>query len=158
MLKIFRDITIEIKTVLQVISYLEPFSDKTTIIEETVQSLDSKVENLDYLNAPETCLQLVSQGINESQTLLMDPDGAKRGAIPIPLFCQLPEAVTISGGNTEIEINSQCAEPSCFTHLINYDRQTLDQLTALTDFSPQCTQSLDFNCLSTPLKDLVSLF
>ena len=134
------------------------FSDKATRIEETVQSFDSKVEDLEYLNAPETCLQLVSQGINKSQTLLMDPDGANRGAAPIPLFCQLPEAVTIYGGNTEIEINSQCAEPSCFTHLINYDRQTLDQLTALTDFSPRCTQSLDFNCLSTPLKDLVSLF
>ena len=122
-----------------------------------MQSLDSKVEDLENLNAPETCLQLVSQGINESHTLLMDPDGANRGAAPIPLFCQLPEAVTISGGNTEIEINSQCAEPSCFTQSINYDRQTLDQLTALTDFSPRCTQSLEFNCLSTPLKDLVSL-
>ena len=144
--------------ILQVILYLATFSDKTTRIEETVQSFDSKVEDLEYLNAPETCLQLVSQGINESQTLLMDPDGANRGAAPIPLFCQLPEAITISGGNTEIEINSQCAESSCFTHLINYDRQTLDQLTALTDFSPRCTQSLDFNCLSTPLKDLVSLF
>ena len=147
--------------ILQIILYynnLASLSDKTTRIEETVENLDSKVEDIGYLNAPETCLQIVSQGINESQTLLMDPDGANRGAAPIPLFCQLPEAVTISGGNTEIEINSQCSEPRCFTHLINYDRQTLDQLTALTDFSPRCTQSLDFNCLSTPLKDLVSLF
>ena len=120
--------------------------------------MDSKVEDLEYLNAPETCLQLVSQGMNESQTLLMDPDGNMKGAAPIPLFCQLPEAVTIFGGNTEIEINSQCTESRCFTHLINHDQQTLDQLTALTNISPQCTQSLEFNCLSTPLKDLVSLF
>ena len=124
-----------------------------------MESFDSKVEDLEYLTAPETCLELVSQGINESQTLLMDPDGANRGAAPIPLFCQLPEAITISGGTTEIEIISQCHdEPSCFTHLINYDQQTLDQLIALTEISPRCNQLLEFNCLLTPLKDLVSSF
>ena len=123
-----------------------------------MESFDSKVEDLEYLTAPETCLELASQGINESQTLLMDPDGANRGAPPIPLFCQLPEAITISGGTTEIEINSQCPEPSCFTHLINYDQQTLDQLIALTEMSPRCNQLLEFNCHLTPLKDLVSSF
>ena len=123
-----------------------------------MESFDSKVEDLEYLTAPETCSELASQGINESQTLLMDPDGANRGAAPIPLFCQLPEAITIYGGTTEIEINSQCSEPSCFTHLINYDQQTLDQLIALTEMSPRCIQLLEFNCLLTPLKDLVSSF
>ena len=121
-----------------------------------MESFDSKVEDLEYLTAPETCLELVSQGINESQTLLMDPDGAKRGAPPIPLFCQLPEAITIYGETTKIEINSQCPEPSCTTHLISYDQQTLDQLVALTDMSSRCSQLLEFNCLSTPLKDFVS--
>ena len=123
-----------------------------------MESFDSKVEDLEYLTAPETCLELVSQGINESQTLLMDPDGANRGAAPIPLFCQFPEAITISGGTTKIEINSKCPEPSCFTHLISYDQQTLDQLFALTDMSSRCSQLLEFNCLLTPLKDLVSSF
>ena len=123
-----------------------------------MESFDYKVEDLEYLNAPETCLELASQGINESQTLLMDPDGANRGAAPIPLFCQLPEAITISGETTKIEIDSQCPEPSCFTHLINYDQQTLDQLIALTEMSPRCHQLLEFNCLLTPLKDLVSSF
>ena len=123
-----------------------------------MESFDSKVEDLEYLTAPETCLELVSQGINESQTLLMDPDGANRGAAPIPLFCQLPEAITISGVTTKIEINSKCPEPSCFTHLISYDQQTLDQLVALTDMSSNCSQLLEFNCLLTPLKDLVSSF
>ena len=138
--------------------YLASFSDNLTWIEETVESFDSKVEDLEYLTAPETCLELVSQGINESQELLMDPDGANRGAAPIPLFCQLPEAITISGGTTKIEINSKCSKPSCFTHLISYDQQTLDQLAALTDMSSKCSQLLEFNCLLTPLKDLVSSF
>ena len=138
--------------------FLATFSDNLTRLEETVESFDSKVEDLEYLTAPETCLELVSQGINESQELLMDPDGANRGAAPIPLFCQLPEAITISGGITKIEINSKCSEPSCFTHLISYDQQILDQLAALTNMSSRCSQLLEFNCLLTPLKDLVSSF
>ena len=74
--------------------------EKSTAIEETMETFDSKIEDLEHLNAPGTCLEWSKQGINVSQTLLLDPDGSNYGAAPIPFYCQFPEAIAIFGEST----------------------------------------------------------
>ena len=130
--------------------------EKSNTIEDQMNNLDSKIENIELVNAPESCLNLVAQGLNKSQKAFLDPDGNNKGAAPIPIFCKLPEAVAISGEEVEIPINSQSADAGFFNYEIQYDDNTLDQLIALTKVSSKCTQTFEFNCFWAPMKDLVS--
>ena len=118
--------------------------------------IDAKMENLELKTAPESCLNLVNQGLNHSQTTLLDPDGNNLGAAPIPIFCQLPEAIAILGEEIEIAMDSHSADSGVFKHVIEYDENTMKQLTALTTISSKCTQGFEFHCFLAPLKDLVS--
>ena len=86
----------------------------------------------------------------------MDPDGKNHGYKPIPIYCKLPEALAIYGEEVEIPIEPHCPNHACFNHPLNYDQNTLEQIIALTKISSKCTQSMEFHCLSAPLKDLVS--
>merc|ERR1712223_974947 len=134
--------------------YANHFED----IEETLNhfdEIDAKMENLELKTAPESCLNLVNQGLNHSQTTLLDPDGNNHGAVPIPIFCQLPEAIAISGEEIEIAMDFDSAESGVFKHVIEYDENTMKQLTALTTISSKCTQGFEFHCFLAPLKDLV---
>ena len=117
---------------------------------------DAKMDNIELIIAPESCLDFANQGVNESQTVLMDPDGRNNGSPPLPIFCKFPEAESIFGEKIEIPLDEPYPEPGSFNHSINYDQNEMQQLTALTKISPKCTQTLEFHCLSTPLKDLVS--
>ena len=121
-----------------------------------MDNFDSKIGNIELVNAPESCLNLVVQGLNESQKAFLDPDGNHKGALPIPIFCKLPEAVAISGEEVEIPINTQSADSGLFNHQIEYNENTLDQLMALTKVSSKCTQTFEFHCFWAPMKDLVS--
>ena len=118
--------------------------------------IDAKMENLELKTAPESCLNLVNQGLNNSQTTFLDPDGNNHGAVPIPIFCQLPEAIAISGEEIEIAMDFDSADSGVFKHVIEYDENTMKQLTALTTISSKCTQGFEFHCFLAPLKDFVS--
>ena len=78
-----------------------------------------------------------------------------RGQIPIKAHCSLPDGVTKVGNEIEIEI-SHCGSQDSFTHEINYDSITFDQIIALIQSSTECYQKIEYDCLSTPLAVSVS--
>ena len=78
-----------------------------------------------------------------------------RGQIPIKAHCSLPDGVTKIGDELEIEI-SHCGSQDYFTHEINYDSVTIDQIIALIQSSTECYQKIEYHCLSTPLAVSVS--
>ena len=80
-----------------------------------------------------------------------------RGQIPIKAHCSLPDGVTKIGNELEIEV-SHCDSQGCFTHEINYDSVTIEQIIALMQSSTECYQKIEFHCLSTPLVASVSNF
>ena len=131
-------------------------TESSKSIEDQMDNFDAKLDNIELVNAPESCLDLVHQGINQSQMIFMDPDGRNVGSQPIQVFCKLPEALAISGEEIEIPIVSQCSEPGCFNHEFEYDQNTMEQLITLTRVSSKCSQTFEFHCLSAPLKDPVS--
>ena len=132
-------------------------TEASNAIENQINEFDTKMENLESrIQKPESCLNLVNQGLNQSQTTLLDPDGNNLGAAPIPIFCQLPEAIAISGEEIEIAMDSHSADSGVFKHVIEYDENTMKQLTALTTISSKCTQGFEFHCFLAPLKDFVS--
>ena len=73
-----------------------------------------------------------------------------RGQIPIKAHCSLPDGVTKIGDELEIEI-SHCGSQGSFTHEINYDSVTFDQIIALIQSSTECYQKIEYHCLSTSL-------
>ena len=80
---------------------------------------------------------------------------SNRGQIPIKAHCSLPDGVTKIGDELEIEI-SHCGSQDYFTHEINYDSVTIDQIIALIQSSTECYQKIEYHCLSTPLAVSVS--
>ena len=80
-----------------------------------------------------------------------------RGQIPIKAYCSLPDGITKIGHEIEIEV-LHCDTQSCFTHDMNYDSATIEQIIALMQTSTECYQKIEFHCLSTPLVASVSNF
>jgi len=121
---------------------------------ETLDSLDAKfqeyVELSSLMTVAESCLELASHGITTSKEYDLDPDGINRGQIPIKAHCSLPDGVTKIGHEIEIEV-LHCDTQSCFTHVMNYDSVTIEQIIALMQSSTECYQKIEFHCLSTPL-------
>jgi len=102
------------------------------------------------MTVAESCLELANHGITTSKEYDLDPDGVNRGQIPIKAHCSLPEGVTKIGDELEIEI-SHCGSQGSFTHEINYDSVTIDQIIALIQSSTECYQKIEYHCLSTSL-------
>ena len=80
---------------------------------------------------------------------------SNRGQIPIKAHCSLPDGVTKIGDELEIEI-SHCGSQDYFTHEINYESVTINQIIALIQSSTECYQKIEYHCLSTPLAVSVS--
>ena len=89
--------------------------------------------------------------------LIINTSFRYQGSVPQEFFCQLPEAAAIFGNTTEIEVTTRCPNPGCFTYGFDYEQDVMNQLIAMTKQSLQCTQSLEFSCLSAPIRDLVSI-
>ena len=80
-----------------------------------------------------------------------------RGQVPIKAHCSLPDGLTKIHDELEIEV-SHCDSQGCFTHDIDYDSVTIEQIIALIQSSTECYQKIEFHCLSTPLVASVSNF
>lgn len=131
-------------------------TESSNDIKHELDNFESKMDNIELVTSPQSCSELVSQGINQSETVFLDPDGRHHGFAPIPVLCKLPEALAISGKDIEVPMEPICADTGCFfNHEIDYDNNTMEQLIALTRVSSKCTQTLDFHCFSAPLKDPV---
>merc|ERR1711935_980751 len=102
------------------------------------------------MTVTESCLELANHGVTTSKEYDLDPDGVNRGQIPIKAHCSLPDGVTKIGEELEIEI-SHCGSQGSFTHEINYDSVTMDQIIALIQSSTECYQKIEYDCLSTSL-------
>lgn len=98
----------------------------------------------------ESCSELSNHGIQESRKYDVDFDGKNNGEDPVNVFCQLPESLTRIGESVEATLEN-CNQPGCFEFLIDYNVSMI-QIAALTQKSSTCTQSIEFNCFSAPLK------
>ena len=123
------------------------------------QDLNLKVKNLELISrmlAPETCLELANSGLTESIDVMLDPDGKNQGLPPIQVKCKLPEGKSIMGEEVTA-IADHCIAKGCFKKEIMYDAP-VGQIETLISKSTSCSQSIQIECVSAPIVDLVSCF
>ena len=98
----------------------------------------------------ESCSELSNHGIQESRNYDVDFDGKNNGEDPINVFCQLPEGLTRIGEPVEATLEN-CNQPGCFEFDIDYN-VSMTQIATMIQKSSTCSQSIEFNCFSAPLK------
>merc|ERR1719362_1490928 len=122
-------------------------ADEITNLKSQVQFLQ---EITKIVTVVESCSELSNHGIQESRNYDVDFDGKNNGEDPINVFCQLPEGLTRIGENVEATLQN-CNQPGCFEFPIDYN-VSMTQIAALLQKSSTCSQSIEFNCFSAPLK------
>ena len=153
----------------------EKFDLEMSSVQANVQVLTGKVEKLEKSNSEqadeitdlksqvlflqeitkivtvvESCSELSNHGIQESRKYDVDFDGKNNGEDPVNVFCQLPEGLTRIGESVEATLEN-CNQPGCFVFNIDYN-VSMNQIAALLQKSSTCSQSIEFNCFSAPLK------
>ena len=153
----------------------EKFDLELSSVQANIQVLNGKVDKLEKLTSEqadeisdlksqnqylqeitkivtvvESCLELSNHGIQESRKYDVDFDGKNNGEDPVNVFCQLPEGLTRIGEPVEATLEN-CNQPGCFEFDIGYN-VSMTQIAALIQKSSTCTQSIEFNCFSAPLK------
>ena len=110
-----------------------------------------KVSEMDKFSKIGTsCYHFSRMGYTKSDHYNLDNDGIGRGMLPFKAWCELPEGTTHIGTNVTVEVE-HCTGKGCYEKLLEYDIQA-DQLESLIESSPDCSQSLTFECLSSPIK------
>ena len=122
-------------------------ADEITDLESQVQFLQ---EITKIVTVVESCSELSNHGIQESRKYDVDFDGKNNGEDPVNVFCQLPEGLTRIGESVEATLEN-CNQPGCFEFAIDYN-VSMTQIAALIQKSSTCSQSIEFNCFSAPLK------
>ena len=79
-----------------------------------------------------------------------------QGLPPIKLKCQLPEGKSILGEEVTATVD-HCIAKGCFKKEIMYDAP-VGQIETLISKSTSCSQSIQVECVSAPIVDLVSFF
>ena len=153
----------------------EKFDLEMSSVQANIQVLTGKVEKLEKSNSEqadeitdlksqvlflqeitkivtvvESCSELSNHGIQESRKYDVDFDGKNNGEDPVNVFCQLPEGLTRIGESVEATLEN-CNQPGCFVFNIDYN-VSMNQIAALLQKSSTCSQSIEFNCFSAPLK------
>ena len=98
----------------------------------------------------ETCAELPSYGVTNSDFYFIDPDGKGVNEVPIKAWCDIDENSTWVGKKLEIDVD-QCGSIGCFSYVIPYEAP-IKQMLRLMEISGNCHQELEFECLSSPLK------
>ena len=122
-------------------------ADEITNLKSQVQFLQ---EITKIVTVVESCSELSNHGIQESRKYDVDFDGKNNGEDPVNVFCQLPEGLTRIGEPVEATLEN-CNQPGCFEFDIDYN-VSMTQIAALIKKSSTCSQSIEFNCFSAPLK------
>ena len=153
----------------------EKFDLELSSVQANIQVLNGKVDKLEKLTSEqadeisdlksqnqylqeitkivtvvESCLELSNHGIQESRKYDVDFDGKNNGEDPVNVFCQLPEGLTRIGETVEATLEN-CNQPGCFEFPMDYN-VSMNQIAALLQKSSTCSQSIEFNCFSAPLK------
>ncbi|XP_046461360.1 uncharacterized protein LOC124207781 isoform X2 [Daphnia pulex] len=104
--------------------------------------------------SPRTCLEARDSGLpefKESGMYWIDPDGIGIGDGAIYVHCDMKTGTTSLGHDSEetIEI-PKCTDPGCYSRSILYQNTTAKQAKALAEFSAECHQTIQVNCLGGP--------
>ena len=117
------------------------------------ESLDiaiSKSEVTSLMSVPNSCFDLWQHGVTSSQTLVIDFDGKGQGRMPITVECDFSTNATKVGVAKTINFRN-CDSNACDEQKIIADEETLPQLLALINSSASCSQTIQFDCILTPL-------
>eukprot|EP00062_Callorhinchus_milii_P019503 gi/632974159/ref/XP_007903517.1/ PREDICTED: uncharacterized threonine-rich GPI-anchored glycoprotein PJ4664.02-like [Callorhinchus milii] len=99
----------------------------------------------------ESCAALKSAGVLESGLFIVDPDGTEGGVDAFPVECDMVSdpttGISIIGHDSEKRMRvTPCEEAGCYSHTINYNQTSLDQLKVLIEASESCEQYVSVEC------------
>ncbi|XP_045033516.1 uncharacterized protein LOC116928447 [Daphnia magna] len=114
---------------------------------------DSEHPPLGHKALPRTCLTArVANPLLTSGLYWIDPDGPAFGEEPIRVYCNMNTGWTEVLHDSESPMNSgHCTSPGCYSRTIHYNA-TLRQMAALAELSSECSQSIKYDCVSSPLE------
>ena len=141
----------------EVLTHIKTLEHKINDGVSEAQDLNLKVQRLELISrllAPETCMELVNNGMTESIDVMLDPDGKNQGLPPIQVKCQLPEGKSIVGEEVTAIVD-HCESEGCFKKDLNYGA-SVGQIETLISKSMSCSQSIKVECVLAPIVDLVS--
>ena len=76
----------------------------------------------------------------------------------VDVFCQMPQAISMIGNEIEMKVDN-CDQPACYkSDNISYNDASMEQIVALINGSSSCKQTIEVDCTSAPIVDLVSMF
>ncbi|XP_046632837.1 uncharacterized protein LOC124312378 [Daphnia pulicaria] len=126
------------------------------IFEKQIQ--DNMNKNSEHPPLSQNALPRTCQAARAANSFLtsglywIDPDGSATGDEPIRVYCNM------NTGSTEVLHDSEspvdpghCASPGCYFRPINY-KASSRQMAALAELSVQCSQSIKYDCISSPLE------
>ncbi|XP_078682168.1 neurexin-4-like [Branchiostoma floridae x Branchiostoma belcheri] len=125
-------------------------------LEQRLSVLEEHIRNTTHSDSagypPSSCTEVAERsGIDDQTFYVIDPDGPRRGVLPMVVQCdfQGQKVITLIGHDSEARTRVKGFEaPGSYSKDVTY-WNSMDQVSAVVDRSSHCKQHIKYECLAS---------